>query len=391
MSCSPGWRATAASTCPRRWPQLRRRPRLPRLLAGCPTPNWRRTSSALFAGAASSREAELAMLCRRRLPRLRCAIRTWRRCAAGPTALHLLELFHGPTLAFKDFALQLLGRLFDLVLARRGERITIVGATSGDTGSAAIEACRDRDAIDIFILHPKGRVSEVQRRQMTTVVADNVHNIAIEGTFDDCQDLVKALFTDAAVPRPASGWRRSTRSTGRGSRPRSSTTSTPRCSSARPTGRWRSPCRPAISATSSPPTARARMGLPIDRLIVASNRNDILTRFFATGRWRSGAVFATLQPEHGHPGLEQFRALSVRAVRPRRGADVAALMRRFRDDAGLRRRAASAAGARADVPGRRAATTRRRAQTIRAVYERDRHAGRSAHRHRHRRRPRAPN
>jgi len=100
----------------------------------------------------------------------------------------LLELFHGPTLAFKDVALQLVGRLFDHVLAERSDRVTIVGATSGDTGSAAIEACRDRDAVDIFILHPHGRVSEVQRRQMTTVDARNVHNIAVQGTFDDCQD-----------------------------------------------------------------------------------------------------------------------------------------------------------------------------------------------------------
>ncbi|MFN4087440.1 MAG: threonine synthase [Alphaproteobacteria bacterium] len=112
--------------------------------------------------------------------------------------LWLLELFHGPTLAFKDVALQLLGRLFDHVLTRRGERVAIVGATSGDTGAAAIEACRDRAAIDIVILHPKGRVSEVQRRQMTTVEAPNVHNLALEGTFDDCQDLVKAMFNDAA-------------------------------------------------------------------------------------------------------------------------------------------------------------------------------------------------
>ncbi|MBM3539093.1 MAG: threonine synthase, partial [Alphaproteobacteria bacterium] len=109
----------------------------------------------------------------------------------------LLELFHGPTLAFKDVALQLVGRLFDHVLKKRRTRVTIVGATSGDTGSAAIEACRDRAAIDIFILHPHGRVSEVQRRQMTTVSSANVHNIAIEGTFDDCQDLVKAMFNDA--------------------------------------------------------------------------------------------------------------------------------------------------------------------------------------------------
>ena len=101
----------------------------------------------------------------------------------------LVELFHGPTLAFKDVAMQMLGRLFDHELERRQTRTTIVGATSGDTGSAAIEAFRDRDNVDIFILHPHGRTSEVQRRQMTTVNAPNVFNVAVEGTFDDCQDL----------------------------------------------------------------------------------------------------------------------------------------------------------------------------------------------------------
>ncbi|MED6309022.1 MAG: pyridoxal-phosphate dependent enzyme, partial [Pseudomonadota bacterium] len=111
--------------------------------------------------------------------------------------LWLMELFHGPTLAFKDYPMQLIGRLFDHVLAQKGERVTIVGATSGDTGSAAIEACRDREAIDIFILYPHGRVSEVQRRQMTTVPASNVYCVAVEGTFDDCQDLVKAMFTES--------------------------------------------------------------------------------------------------------------------------------------------------------------------------------------------------
>ncbi|MDP6077615.1 MAG: pyridoxal-phosphate dependent enzyme, partial [Acidimicrobiales bacterium] len=110
--------------------------------------------------------------------------------------LHLMELFHGPTLAFKDIALQLVGRLFDYELTRRGERVTIVGATSGDTGSAAIEACRDRQSVDIVILHPAGRVTEVQRRQMTTVQSSNVHNVALDGTFDDCQDMVKAMFAD---------------------------------------------------------------------------------------------------------------------------------------------------------------------------------------------------
>ena len=106
----------------------------------------------------------------------------------------VLELFHGPTLAFKDFALQLLGRLLDYVLQKRDQKVVIMGATSGDTGSAAIEGCRRCSNIDIYILHPHGRVSEVQRRQMTTVVGDNIHNLAIKGNFDDCQSMVKASF-----------------------------------------------------------------------------------------------------------------------------------------------------------------------------------------------------
>ena len=114
-------------------------------------------------------------------------------------SIWLMELFWGPTLAFKDIALQLLGRFFDAELKRRSGQITIVGATSGDTGSAAIEACRDRDTMDIFILHPHERVSEVQRRQMTTVDSPTVHNIALRGSFDDCQDIVKALFADEAL------------------------------------------------------------------------------------------------------------------------------------------------------------------------------------------------
>ncbi len=111
----------------------------------------------------------------------------------------VMELFWGPTLSFKDYALQLVGILFDEVLAARGRRITVLGATSGDTGSAAIEACRDRQAIDIVILYPEGRISEVQRRQMTTVPSANVHAVAVDGTFDDCQDLVKAAFADEEV------------------------------------------------------------------------------------------------------------------------------------------------------------------------------------------------
>ncbi len=113
------------------------------------------------------------------------------------TNIYALELFHGPTLAFKDMALQLVGHLFEHVLAERGEKVRIVGATSGDTGSAAIEAVANRKNVDITILHPEGKTSEVQRRQMTTVKADNVLNIAVAGNFDDCQDLVKAMFADA--------------------------------------------------------------------------------------------------------------------------------------------------------------------------------------------------
>src|SRR5690554_2824763 len=108
----------------------------------------------------------------------------------------VMELFHGPTLAFKDFALQLLGRLLDYVLERRGKHVTILGATSGDTGSAAIEGCRRCKNVDIFILHPHQRVSEVQRRQMTTIIGDNIHNLAVEGNFDDCQRMVKESFGD---------------------------------------------------------------------------------------------------------------------------------------------------------------------------------------------------
>lgn len=207
----------------------------------------------------------------------------------------LLELFHGPTLAFKDYALQLLGRLFDHVLAKRGERITIVGATSGDTGSAAIEACRDRENVDIIILHPKGRTSEVQRRQMTTVTAANVHNIALEGSFDDCQDLVKALFNDqpfrdrcrlSAVN--SINWARIlgqivyyfAAGVALGAPERG-------LAFAVPTGNFGN-VYAAIGAR--------HLGLPIRQLVIGSNRNDILTRFFATGRMTSEGVVPTLSP-----------------------------------------------------------------------------------------------
>ena len=207
----------------------------------------------------------------------------------------LMELFHGPTLAFKDIALQLVGRLFDHVLKRRGERITIVGATSGDTGSAAIEACKERTTIDIFVLHPHGRVSEMQRRQMTTVAAENVWNIAVEGSFDDCQDLVKGMFNDPpfrAALRLAAfnsiNWAR--------------------IMAQIPYYIWAAlaldglehPLAFAVPTGNfgnvySAYAARA-MGLPIAQLIVGSNRNDILTRFFATGVMEIRAVEPSLSP-----------------------------------------------------------------------------------------------
>jgi threonine synthase len=207
----------------------------------------------------------------------------------------LLELFHGPTLAFKDYALQLVGRLFDHVLRQRGQRIAILGATSGDTGSAAIEAVRDRAAIDLFMLFPQGRVSEVQRRQMTAVDAANVHAIAIEGTFDDTQDIVKALFNDLAFRDSVNlaavnsiNWARimaqivyyASAALALGAPDRS-------VAFAVPTGNFGN----VFAAY-----AARRMGLPIDRLVVGSNRNDILTRFFGTGAMTIGTVEPSLSP-----------------------------------------------------------------------------------------------
>ncbi|WP_419919751.1 threonine synthase [Candidatus Poriferisocius sp.] len=207
--------------------------------------------------------------------------------------LWLLELFHGPTLAFKDIALQLVGRLFAEELARRGERVTIVGATSGDTGSAAIEAVRDRENIQIVILHPHGRISEMQRRQMTTVDSANVHNVAIEGTFDDCQDLVKAMFADTAFRNEqrlsavnSINWARVMAQTVYYV---AATTryELERVSFSVPTGNFGN-----VLAGH----AARQMGLAVDRFVVASNRNDILTQFFTTGSMTISEVHPTLSP-----------------------------------------------------------------------------------------------
>jgi len=211
------------------------------------------------------------------------------------SGLFVQELFHGPTLSFKDMALQLLGRLFDHVLAARDARVTIVGATSGDTGSAAIEACAGRERVDIAFLHPHHRTSDVQRRQMTSVAAPNVANFAIEGTFDDCQDLVKAMFADTAFrgemhlsAMNSINWARiaaqvpyyvaAALAFGAPDR---------EVAFAVPTGNFGN----ILSAW----VAR-RMGLPITRLVAGSNRNDILARFLTANDMSIATVEPSLSP-----------------------------------------------------------------------------------------------
>jgi threonine synthase len=207
----------------------------------------------------------------------------------------ILELFHGPTLAFKDLAMQLLGRLMDHVLAARGERTTIVVATSGDTGGAAIEAFRGRSRADLFVLFPRGRISDVQRRMMTTARDDNVHAVAIEGTFDDCQAIVKGMFNHHAFRDQArlSGvnsinWARIvaqvvyyfTAAVALGS-PRRKVAFTV------PTGNFGDVYAGYVAS---------RLGLPIDRLVIATNVNDILARTIATGSYDLREVVATSSP-----------------------------------------------------------------------------------------------
>jgi threonine synthase len=210
---------------------------------------------------------------------------------------HLLELFHGPTLAFKDIALQLVGRMFDRILARRGERITIVGATSGDTGSAAIDGVKACDNVDIVILYPAARVSDVQRRQMTTVASPNVHTVAVEGDFDDCQALVKAMFADVAFRdelRLAAvnsiNWARVMAQVVyyvTASQALAPGAGDPRVTFCVPTGNFGNVLAGWIAR---------RMGAPIADFVVASNANDILTRFVTANDMTARGVVPTLSP-----------------------------------------------------------------------------------------------
>ena len=227
--------------------------------------------------------------------------------------LFVLELFHGPTLAFKDVAMQLLGRLMDHALKARGQRATIIGATSGDTGAAAIEAFRGLDQVDVFILYPHGRVSDVQRRQMTTVGADNVHVIALEGTFDDAQGMLKGFFRDTALREELglSGvnsinfarvvaqmvyYFTSAAVLGGPLRKISFTV---------PTGNFGDILAGHMAK---------QMGLPVEKLIVATNSNDILARALGSGRYEVRDVHATQSPSMDIQVSSNFERLLFDAV-----------------------------------------------------------------------------
>ncbi len=255
------------------------------------------------------------------------AYATFRHPAIAPlvqtgTNTFILELFHGPTLAFKDVAMQLLARFMDRALAQRGERATIVAATSGDTGGAAVDAFGACSRVDIVVLFPHGRVSDVQRRQMTTVDAPNVHAVAIEGNFDDCQALVKAMFNDhgfrdrqrlAAVN--SINWARivaqvvyyftAAVSLGAPHRPVSFTV---------PTGNFGDVFAGYVAK---------RMGLPVERLVVATNQNDILARTIETGRYEVRGVMPTASPSMDIQLSSNFERLLFEAE----GRDAAAVRR----------------------------------------------------------------
>ena len=239
----------------------------------------------------------------------------------------LLELFHGPTLAFKDLAMQLLARMFDAVLARRGQEITIVGATSGDTGAAAVRAFAGKAHVRVAMLHPKGRISAVQRRQMTTEMAGNVTNIAVEGTFDDCQDLVKAMFADRA-------FRQATRLSAVNSInwARVVAQSAYYIYAALRLG------APERGVAFCVPTGNfgnvyagwvaAGMGLPVERLIVATNSNDILARFLDSGTYARSTVVPTMSPSMDIQVASNFERLLF-AAEGHDGARVDGLMASF--------------------------------------------------------------
>lgn len=244
--------------------------------------------------------------------------------------LWIMELFHGPTLAFKDFALQFLGQLFEYLLAQRNEHRVIVGATSGDTGSAAIEAVRGLDHVTLFMLHPKGRVSEVQRRQMTTVPDANIHNIAIDGDFDDCQRLVKSMFNDAPF-RDEMGlsavnsinWARVAAQVVYYFRAALTLGSAHQAVSfSVPSGNFGNVFAGYVAR---------EMGLPINQFVVGSNHNDILTRFFATGTMQAETVAPSITPSMDIQVSSNFERLLFELTQ-RDGSMVSNWMKQFAEE-----------------------------------------------------------
>ncbi len=246
----------------------------------------------------------------------------------------LLELFHGPTLAFKDFAMQLIGQLFQASLTRSGNKVTIVGATSGDTGSAAMEAFRGLDAVDVFVMYPHGRVSDVQRRQMTTVTEANTHALALTGDFDDCQARLKDMFNDHAFRDEVRlagvnsiNWARvlaqvvyfftSAVSLGAPHRPVSFTV---------PTGNFGDIFAGYIAR---------RMGLPIEKLVIATNQNDILHRAISGGRYETQGVTPSISPSMDIQVSSNFERLLF-DVYDREGAAVAQLMDELKTSGGFK-------------------------------------------------------
>ncbi len=243
----------------------------------------------------------------------------------------VMELFQGPTLAFKDFALQMLGRLLDYVLERRRQKVVIMGATSGDTGSAAIQGCKRCSNIDIFILHPHKRVSDVQRKQMTTVLADNIHNIAVQGNFDDCQSMIKASFNDKSflpedrqlVAVNSINWARimvqivyyfyASLALGGPHRPVSFSV---------PTGNFGDIYAGYLAS---------KMGLPIDQLIIATNRNDILHRCMSENDFARHELVHTLSPSMDIVISSNFERLLFDCY-DRDGAAISDLMVRFQTE-----------------------------------------------------------
>jgi threonine synthase len=306
---------------PQRWPSL----------PDLPTGSYADSAAAIMSPFVASdiADSELLQMCRD-------AYATFRHPATVPLVQigpdqWIMELFHGPTLAFKDVALQLVGRMFDHVLSARSERVMIVGATSGDTGSAAIDGVKGCSNVDIVILYPHGRVSDVQRKQMTTVDAPNVHTVAVEGTFDDCQDLVKAMFNDAAFREEMNlsavnsiNWARVMAQIvyyvaaidALGQQPMSFSV---------PTGNFGNVLAGWIAR---------EMGSPIESLIVGSNSNDILTRFFESRSMTAKGVTATLSPSMDIQVSSNFERLLFE-MNERDGVATAGQMEAFRRDGEL--------------------------------------------------------